>query len=83
MATINNSDIIFATVQQQGNTILSLKFSGITSMSQIIKSLSEKLGNKMGLIKLNIRNRTQGWVYQQSLYLRNSTQVTPAQLTLW
>ena len=56
MATINNTDIIFATVQQQGNTILSMQFSGITSIAQIIKQLREKLSDKMGLIKLHTQS---------------------------
>jgi hypothetical protein len=82
MATINNTDIIFATVQQQGNTILSMQLSGITSISQIIKQLREKLSDKMGLIKLHIRNRTQGWAQEQALYFQKPA--TPSvQLTLW
>ena len=82
MATINYTDIIFATVKQQGNTILSMQFSGITSMAQIIRQLRDKLSGKMGLIKLHIRNCTQGWAQEQAIYFQKQTKPT-VQLTLW
>ncbi len=82
MATINNTDIVFATVQQQGNTILSLQFSGITSMPQIINMLRSSLIGKIGLLNFKIRNYTQGWVKEQAIYFRKPAKQT-VQLTLW
>ena len=82
MVPVNTTDIIFATVKQQGNTILSMQFSGITSMTQIIRQLREKLSGKIGLIKLHIRNRTQGWAQEQSIYFQKQAKPT-VQLTLW
>jgi hypothetical protein len=59
-----------------------MHLSGITSVAQISKQLREKLSDKMGLIKLHIRNRTQGWAQQQALYFQKPA--TPSvQLTLW
>lgn len=58
MATIKSSDRIFATIVQRGHVILNLNISGITSITDIITTLS---GQLKGLVTINLRNYTQGW----------------------
>lgn len=58
MATFKSSDRIFATIVQRGRVILNLNISGITSITDIITTLS---GQLKGLITINLRNYTQGW----------------------
>lgn len=58
MATFKSSDRIFATIIQRGRVILNLNISGITSITDIITTLS---GQLKGLVTINLRNYTQGW----------------------
>lgn len=58
MATFKSSDRIFATIVQRGRVILNLNISGITSITDIITTLS---GQLKGLVTINLRNYTQGW----------------------
>ena len=58
MATILSSDEIFATVTQRGRVISNLRFSGMTSFSDILSALGSEI---RGLATISLRNRTQGW----------------------
>ena len=58
MVTFKSSDRIFATIVQRGRVILNLNISGITSITDIITTLS---GQLKGLVTINLRNYTQGW----------------------
>lgn len=61
MATINYSDIIFATVIQRGATIASLRMSGISSMADVVRNIRTNIGAAAGLTTINLRNGSQGW----------------------
>ena len=58
MDTFKSSDRIFATIVQRGRVILNLNISGITSITDIITTLS---GQLKGLVTIILRNYTQGW----------------------
>ena len=58
MATIESSDIIFATVRQRGQVLTTLRISGITSLSEIVTSLR---GVARGITTIDLRNGSQGW----------------------
>ncbi len=85
MATsINYSDTLFATLTQRGNTILSLKISGINSDKELMQRIYQSVKGCMGLATLTLRNGTQGWSQRKQLFLKpvKSTQ-SPIQLSLW
>lgn len=74
MATINASDILYATIVRQGATLLSLRMSGLTSLSQILAQIRRHLTDAAGLVTLRLRNGSQGWMHQQPLLLSTSAQ---------
>lgn len=62
MASINTSDILFATLTNKGSKLLSLRISGISSYSELIKTIrSMTPAHALGLITLQLRNHSQGW----------------------
>lgn len=61
MATIDSSDIIFATVIQRGMTIASLRLIGINSMADVVRSVRTNIGAATGLTTINLRNGSRGW----------------------
>lgn len=69
MATIHPSDIIYATVVRHGATLLSLRLSGLTSISQILVRICNHVTEAAGLVTLTLRNGSQGWKYQQPIIL--------------
>lgn len=82
MATINASDIIFATVTQCGKTIASVRLSGMNTFNDIVKYLSTLLKNTAGLLTLSLRNGTQGWQQQRSIMFATKP-AAPVQLSLF
>ncbi len=58
MATIESSDIIFATIRQRGQVLTTLRMSGVTSLSEIVTSLR---GIPRGITTIDLRNGSQGW----------------------
>lgn len=69
MATINSSDIIFATVMQRGTTLASIRISGITSFAEILRHLRNILSGIMGMTTIDLRNGTQGWQQRRTVML--------------
>jgi hypothetical protein len=69
MGTINSSDIIFATLTQRGNQVATFRFSGLSSVADIIKHIRDSVRNCMGIVTLQLRNGSQGWTQQRSLLL--------------
>lgn len=69
MATINSSDILFASIVRQGSTLLSLRLSGITSLAQLLSQIRRHLTDTAGLVTLKVRNGSQGWTHRQPLIL--------------
>lgn len=69
MATINSSDIIFATIKQHGRILHTLQFSGVLSFSELMKQILNALSTVKGLVTLNLRNGSQGWSQQHAIML--------------
>lgn len=63
MGTINNSDIIFATIIRNGRQIASLQLSGISSLADIIRHIRAKISSTPGILTLQLRNGSQGWTH--------------------
>lgn len=70
MATLQTSDVIFATVSRCGTTIATLKLSGMSSLAQIFNYIKTVLSGTMGLLTVNLRNGTQGWNERYNLMLK-------------
>lgn len=70
MATINFSDILFATATKSGRDVAHFRISGIDSINCVIEELHRLAGATCGMIQLTLRNATQGWCHSQALYLR-------------
>ncbi len=69
MISFHSSDVIFATVRQRGNVILSMQLSGIGSYAQLICHLRKLLAGLMGIATLDLRNGTQGWSQSRPVML--------------
>ena len=69
MAKICINDIIFATVARGGRYIGKLRLCGIESTSALMESIKKLAGDTAGLLKITLRNATQGWSRDISLYI--------------
>lgn len=70
MNTIDINDILFATATLHGRNIANIRMSGVISTSDIIARLRQLFGDAAGMIKITLRNVTQGWSRVLNLYLR-------------
>lgn len=62
MATINVTDILFATLSGCGIKGLTVRLSGVASYTHLLEQLRRVTGDmKCGLVTLTLRNSTQGW----------------------
>lgn len=66
------SDDVYAKVIYRGTQILSIKFSGITSMTEIYRAIAEATYQVRGMATLSLRNLSQGWNISRSLMLSAS-----------
>lgn len=69
MNIITINDIIFATATVRGAVTANLRLSGLRSMSEVINAVRRETDSFSGLITISLRNMTQGWTQQKSLYL--------------
>lgn len=81
MATILSTDVMFATVKQRGNTLATLRLSGMSSLADIINYIKTIVKGRMGLLTLSLRNSTQGWAQERNIILEPRR--VPTQLTLF
>ena len=69
MNIITLNDIIFATATVRGAVAANLRLSGLRSMTEVINAIRHEIGSFTGIITISLRNMTQGWTQQKSLYL--------------
>lgn len=69
MATINSTDLLYATVSGAGVATISSQLMGMTSIADVFKSIRSLASGISGLVTLKLRNRSQGWQQQFSLML--------------
>lgn len=69
MKTIDRNDIVFATAKTFGTINADLRLSGIGSVDEAIKAIKSEIGAFTGLVRISLRNATQGWSENRSLYL--------------
>lgn len=83
---ILHDDIIFATVSQRGNTIVSLKMTGLTSVKDLLEQLNSTISGYMGMVMLKLRNKNQGWSLDRPIMIGSKASPMtsgPVQLTLF
>ena len=69
MATINPSDLLYATVSSAGMSTISSRLSGMNSISDVFCALRRIFAGVTGLMTLRLRNSSQGWTRQFSFLL--------------
>lgn len=79
----NASDIVFANLVKQGREIVSMKFTGVGSIADIVNYLRRKLNANLGAVVIKVRNYTQGWSFSQKLVMREMPLPQGTQLTLF
>jgi len=55
-----------------GKTMASVSKSNFSTIDDIVRSICSMAGKFMGLAKLNIRNKTQGWTLDLALATQHS-----------
>lgn len=59
--SLNSSDEILATIEVNGHQLASLNRRDFLNVDEVIHSIVSLAGSFIGLAKLHIRNKTQGW----------------------
>lgn len=65
--SLSVNDQIFATLEVGGKTVASICKSNFSSVNDIVRFICAMAGRFMGLARLNIRNKTQGWAMNLAL----------------
>ena len=81
MGTITTTDIVYATLTRNGRQIASYRISGLTSMPDIISYIRRISALAPGILKLQLRNRSQGWTHTHAIKINPTS--TPIQLALF
>lgn len=76
------TDTIYATVTVSGSTIAKMTLSGLSSMQELLKTVCNKLGDVAGLVTVEVRNSTMGWLERRMIRIAAPRRV-PVQLTLF
>ncbi len=72
-ASLSINDLIFATLEVGGKTVASVSKTNFGSIDDIVRFIGSMAGRFMGLARLNIRNKTQGWTMNLALASRQRT----------
>ena len=70
--SLSINDQIFATLEVGGKTVASVSKSNFATINDIVRFICNMAGRFMGLARLNIRNKTQGWTINLALASRQS-----------
>lgn len=66
MKIFGTNDTIFARATVMGQEIMNLKLSGVRSMDDLLRLIRQQVGVALGMVKLTVRNLTQGWTQTAS-----------------
>lgn len=69
MKQISPADTLFVQVMSFGATLLNTSITGISGYGDVYRSISGMLPD-CGMVRVNVRNRTQGWSEQRNIYFR-------------
>lgn len=65
--SLSTSDQIFATLEVGGEVMASVCKNNFASINDVVRFVCSIAGRFMGLARLNIRNKTQGWTVNMAL----------------
>lgn len=65
--SLSATDQIFATLEVGGRTMASVCKNNFSTVDDIVRVICAMAGRFMGLARLNIRNKTQGWSMNMAL----------------
>lgn len=68
--SLSTSDQIFATLEVGGKVMASVCKNNFASINDVVRFVCSLAGRFMGLARLNIRNKTQGWTVNMALASR-------------
>ncbi|MBQ2075067.1 MAG: hypothetical protein II691_01650 [Muribaculaceae bacterium] len=68
--TLTSSDQVFATLEVGGKVLASVCKSNFSTVDDIVRFVCSMAGRFMGLARLSIRNKTQGWSMNMALASR-------------
>lgn len=74
---LNTTDEVMATLEAQGSIVASVQKRNFATVDDVVRFVLSLAGKFMGLGKLTIRNKTQGWNMVMSLAMRRPV-LTPA-----
>ncbi len=69
--TIHPTDLLSVTLQC-GRNISTISMSGLSAMGDVMKRLRSEAQGIAGVVRVIVRNRTQGWAQQHTLAFRNA-----------
>ena len=70
--SLSASDQIFATLEVGGKVMASVSKTNFSSVEDVVRFICAMAGKFMGLAKLHIRNKTQGWTRSMALPSRQA-----------
>lgn len=70
--SLSTSDQIFATLEVGGKVMASVSKNNFSSIEDIVRFIYSVAGRFMGLARLSIRNKTQGWTMNMALASRQN-----------
>lgn len=59
--TITATDQVFATLEAGGKVLVRISAAGFTSIDDVVRLVWRKAGEILGLARISVRNKTQGW----------------------
>ncbi len=71
--TLTTTDHVIASIEVNGRILASVSKSNFSSLQEVAKFLIAMAGKYIGLAKLTIRNKTQGWTTTMAYAMRNNT----------
>ncbi|MBP3536773.1 MAG: hypothetical protein J6J93_04450 [Muribaculaceae bacterium] len=72
MATVTFTDLVQASATFEGRTVARIAASGFNSINEVLLAVRHAAGGITGLLELSVRNATQGWRQERSLYIMPS-----------
>ena len=72
---ISSTDLIMANLSWNGRTMASIAKSNFTSIDDVVRLITTMAGKCVGLAKLTIRNKTQGWAINMGISTASSMSI--------
>ncbi|MDE5912070.1 MAG: hypothetical protein K2G94_00420 [Muribaculaceae bacterium] len=72
MATVALNDKLFLTLMQCGRMVFNQQVSGIKTRTDLMGKVRELMGGCRGMVKVTLRNCTQGWSHTDTLFFASA-----------